>query len=361
VRLVSPLLKRVVYPGLAQIGYLRRHTRGQLCVVTYHGVRPAGYRDIDPDLDGSLVSGPMLRLQIRLLKSHYSVVTPDQFLRWIQRKAELPPRALLLTCDDGLKNTLTEMLPVLRDEGVSCLFFITGGSAGDTLQMLWYEELYLMLLQTPPGLLEVEELGVRVSLRGRDERRKIWLAMVKSLSRVDSGRRSVLMEQVRKQCGLAEDWQSAYWNDSARRSRFGLLNANEVRELVASGMSIGAHTLSHPMLSHASDEVARGEISASRSVLEQAFGVRIWALAYPFGDATSVTAREMKMADEAGFECAFVNYGGGFGAELPVFALPRVHVTAEMSLGEFEAHVSGFHRRLRRLGQQEAASVAQGG
>jgi hypothetical protein len=32
---------------------------------------------------------------------------------------------------------------------------------------------------------------------------------------------------------------------------------------------------------------------------------------------------------------------------LPRFALPRVHVTAEMSLSEFEAHVSGFHRDFR--------------
>jgi hypothetical protein len=55
----------------------------------------------------------------------------------------------------------------------------------------------------------------------------------------------------------------------------------------------------------------------------------------------------MQMAERAGFECAFMNVGGGFGAQLPKFALPRVHVTADMKLSEFEAHVSGFHRDFR--------------
>jgi hypothetical protein len=43
-----------------------------------------------------------------------------------------------------------------------------------------------------------------------------------------------------------------------------------------------------------------------------------------------------------------VNSGGGLGAEMPRFALPRVHVTRTMNLGEFEAHVSGFYRSLRQ-------------
>ena len=62
------------------------------------------------------------------------------------------------------------------------------------------------------------------------------------------------------------------------------------------------------------------------------------------------------MAQEAGFECAFMNVGGGFGAPLPKFALPRVHVTADMGLAEFEAHVSGFQQALRARFLREATA-----
>ncbi len=54
------------------------------------------------------------------------------------------------------------------------------------------------------------------------------------------------------------------------------------------------------------------------------------------------------MAQEAGYAAAFLNVGGGLGMNLPPYALPRVHVTAGMNLGEFEAHVSGFHARLQQ-------------
>jgi len=280
-------------------------------------------------------------------------------MRWIEGSGELPERAVLLTCDDGLKNNLTDMLPILRDEGVSCLFFVTGASAGDVLQMLWYEELYVMLLQPPePGLVE-KSGGAVFALR--EDRRMAWLEMVRQLSRSDAAARADCLRMVRKKYGLKEDWQKTFWQDSSRGSRFLLLNVNEVRQLVASGMAIGAHTLSHPMLPEARDEVAREEISASRRLLETALGTRVWALAYPFGDPASVTPREQRMAHEAGFRCAFVNYGGGFGAELPPFALPRVHVTADMTLGEFEAHVSGFHRALREhWAEREPIRVSRG-
>jgi hypothetical protein len=48
-----------------------------------------------------------------------------------------------------------------------------------------------------------------------------------------------------------------------------------------------------------------------------------------------------------------LNTGGGLGAKInhskiTRFALPRVHVTADMSLFELEAHISGFYRSLRK-------------
>jgi peptidoglycan/xylan/chitin deacetylase (PgdA/CDA1 family) len=124
-------------------------------------------------------------------------------------------------------------------------------------------------------------------------------------------------------------------------------------------MSIGAHSLSHPILARAPEDVAWREISESRSVLEKALGQTVWAFGYPFGNAATVTARDLRLAEQAGFRCAFMNAGGGFGAKINRFALPRVHVTAEMSLAEFEAHISGFYRSLRKrlLGCDELDAV----
>ncbi len=358
-RLISPLLKHAVYPGLAKAGYLRRRAGAGPAVVTYHGVMPRGYRMMDPSLDGSLVTADSLRRQLRLLKAQYNVISPQQFLQWCRSKQELPPRSVLLTCDDGLRNTLTEMLPILQEMGLSCLFFITGASLSETSCMIWYEELHLMFLSAPNSFaLEIQELGAPVHAAGREEKRALWWNLVKKLSKCDSSRRTGILEQMRQQLGLSEDWNARYLQDSANSQRFLMLNARELQRLAEAGMSVGAHTLSHPMLSQSGEDACWSEISESRRGLEQALGKPVWALAYPFGGPASITQRELEMAERAGYHCAFLNVGGGFGAETPRFAWPRVHVTSEMSLAEFEAHVSGFYRWARKRLLREELRIA---
>jgi peptidoglycan/xylan/chitin deacetylase (PgdA/CDA1 family) len=350
---VSPILKRVLYPALANTGYLRRRAHGgAFCVLTYHGVLPNEYEARDPQQDGSLVSAENLRAQLRLLKEIYHVVSPDEAHEWIEDGKELPERAILITCDDGLRNALTDMAPILQEEALSCLFFVLGASALGNSRMLWYEELYLLLLAAPAGSYGFDSLGLdllegTIELGERAQRRSVWWSLVKKLSQYDQELRIGFIETARVKFGLLEQWNAECWNNEAQRRRFSLLGAEDLRQLVDQGMSIGAHTLNHPILSQLSSELAWQEISESRSVLENVTGKPVWALAYPFGDPASVTGREMLMAEQAGFQCAFMNIGGGFGATLPRFALPRIHVTADMSLAEFEAHVSGFHRDFR--------------
>jgi peptidoglycan/xylan/chitin deacetylase (PgdA/CDA1 family) len=349
VRFVSPLLKHGVFPALAKLGYLRHRNGGGPAIVTYHGIMPQGYKMMDPDLDGSLVTAESFRRQIQLLKKQYNVISPEEFLGWLDSKQELPPRAVLLTCDDDLRNTLTEMVPVLQEQKLSCLFFVTGASLDEVSSMLWYEQLYLMFLATKKRVVNLDNVrpGSRDRALTQDEKRSLWWNLVKHLSKYDANARQTMIEEVRAQLALPDDWGVHLLTDPLRK-RFLMLNVTELLALVAAGMAVGAHTLTHPVLSEISPEAAWNEISESRCQLEKVIGRPVWALAYPFGDLTSVTERELEMAERAGFTCAFLNIGGGFGAAMPRFALPRVHVTGAMNLGEFEAHVSGFYRSLRQ-------------
>jgi peptidoglycan/xylan/chitin deacetylase (PgdA/CDA1 family) len=358
-RIVSPFLKRVLYPAMSMAGIFRRTSASGLAAVTYHGVLPQGYKTVDAALDGNLITSEMLRRQLRLLKKHYNVISPEDALAWREGRRELPLRAVLLTCDDGLLNCLTDMLPVLQQEKVSCLFFVTGASAEDCRTMLWYEELFLLFLRGPAGPFEVSSEGVLIQgeLGPRGQRRAICWSAVRRLSQVDTGIRASFLRAARTQFGLHAE-RSLDEGNLASCRRFGLLTSTELRELASAGMTIGAHALSHPMLSQLPPELAYAEISESRARLESVIEKRVWAFAYPFGDPQSVTPQVLAMTQKAGFEAAFLNFGGGLGTDLPPYALPRVHVTAGMSLGEFEAHVSGFHARLQRRARRLAPGVA---
>jgi len=101
------------------------------------------------------------------------------------------------------------------------------------------------------------------------------------------------------------------------------------------------------------------EIAESRSDLEKALGVPVWAIAYPFGGTDSVSTRETQMAERAGYDCAFMNCGGAFGIDTPRFGIPRVHISLDTTVYEFEAHLSGLHEKLRRrFGRTEQIPAA---
>jgi len=353
-RLISPLLKHMVYPLLSGSGFLHHVAgRGGLSVLTYHGVLPEGYQSSDSFLDGNLVSAKSFRQQLRWLRTHYRVVPPEDVLAWLKQGAELPPRSVLLTCDDGLLNTLTDMLPILREEGLPCLFFITGMSAGEVPRMLWYEELYLSLVSARSGPVSFESLGIQTDLGALPQRRSLWWELVRKLSQREPRERDSFVQNARVQCRLAEVGEDARTSDDGGRRRFFLLTRTQLKQLAASGMCIGAHTMSHPLLSQQRVESALMEMQESRRTLENLLGKRVWAFAYPFGDPSSFTSRDIQLAELAGFQCAFRNFGGGFGARLPHFAIPRVHVSGEMGPAEFEAHVSGFHQLLRGRAKAE--------
>ena len=65
------------------------------------------------------------------------------------------------------------------------------------------------------------------------------------------------------------------------------------------------------------------------------------------------------MAEKAGYDCAFVNFGGGFGKDTPRFGIPRIHISLDTTVSEFEAHVSGLHEGMRRrFGRAEQIPAA---
>jgi peptidoglycan/xylan/chitin deacetylase (PgdA/CDA1 family) len=369
-RFVSPALKHLVFPALSKSGYLRYVAGDGPAVVTYHGVFPPGYEIRNPALDGNLVHAEALRRQLELLKRSYHVITPEEFLSWSELqwskgkigdgessqengstvKQSLPRRSVLLTCDDALRNTITEMVPILHEFGLSCLFFATGASAAPTPSMLWYEELYLMLLEaSEPIALNLPEAGIRTNIVSPwlKERHAFWWSLVGKLSQFGGESRREFLNRIQRQLCLSENWRLKFVEDSCLAARFLALDKSGLQQLAAAGMTIGAHSLSHPILARASDDLAWKEIAESKTALEKVLGQPVWAFGYPFGNAATVTQRDLKFAELTGFQCSFMNTGGGFGATNYRFAIPRVHVTANMSLSEFEANISGFYRSLR--------------
>lgn len=347
-RVVSPVLKRVVYPVLSKSGLLRKTALGVPVVLTYHGLFPPGYSEHSLTLDGHLVTADLFRRHMRLLRSEYNLISPQQFLAYVLGEVACPPRSVLLTCDDGLGNVLTEMVPIIKELELPFLLFLTGASASEQGSMLWYEKLYLWLEQGKgSACLQLPDTSELLVVRAGSPAAQ-WRPFIRTLSRFVADQREQLLCELRTQLGISETWDSEYSRNEPLRRRFFVLNVAETRALVSAGVTIGAHTMSHPMLSKMCKQSVYTEMAESRARIEAATGASVWAIAYPFGDHEAVGAREATIAKCAGFQCGFVNSEMRTSTD-ERFMIPRIHVSSEMSTAELDAHLSGFYRRLRAI------------
>src|SRR5581483_9444262 len=100
---------------------------GDPIVVMYHYVRePHPGKRQPPHLTTA-----RFRRQIEVLAKCRIVVTPDDFLAWVNGAGALPNEAALLTFDDGLADHRREVHPILAEHGIQAAFYPNARSVLD--------------------------------------------------------------------------------------------------------------------------------------------------------------------------------------------------------------------------------------
>lgn len=91
------------------------------------------------------------------------------------------------------------------------------------------------------------------------------------------------------------------WDRAAGEPPQKLMDDHEIRTWLADGHEIGAHTVTHPLLTKLPPERARAEIFDARKMLEDRFGLPIRHFCYPYGDCNQ---QVRDWVGEAGYEAA---------------------------------------------------------
>lgn len=91
------------------------------------------------------------------------------------------------------------------------------------------------------------------------------------------------------------------WDRGIERPSLPLMDEAQIREWLAAGQEIGAHTMTHPRLTTLPVDRARAEIFDSKHELEDRFGIPIRHFCYPYGD---YNAAVRDIVAEAGYATA---------------------------------------------------------
>ncbi|MEY4713128.1 MAG: hypothetical protein RIS88_2578 [Pseudomonadota bacterium] len=113
------------------------------------------------------------------------------------------------------------------------------------------------------------------------------------------------------------------WDVPMGVQRARLMNVHHLREWMAWGMEVGAHTRNHVDLRACDPVRACAEIAHSRSDLEQALGVPVCSFCYPYGRYRD---EHVEMARAAGFETATTSDSACARWNADLLRLPRLTV-----------------------------------
>ena len=120
------------------------------------------------------------------------------------------------------------------------------------------------------------------------------------------------------------------------------LSWDEVKQMRESGVSFGAHSLSHPHLSDLNER----EISESKKVVEGKTGVSTGLFSYPYGEFNPKTADEVK---KAGYKAALTTEYGLNDKNTDLFMLKRIPVNDNYSFRYFVISLFPVLRKLSRF------------
>jgi peptidoglycan/xylan/chitin deacetylase (PgdA/CDA1 family) len=288
-------------------------------ILSYHRVN-----DVDDPFFPAL-STDVFERQMAFIARAYVVLSVEEIVDRMRRRA-LPRNALAITFDDGYRDNLTHAAPILARHGLPATVFLATGAIARA-EPLWFDRLALAFKLTRASVLEVRGLAA-LPLGTTAQRLAALTETLTRCKRMTSSDRRRTMEGVLLALNVTDE----------RVLKKLMLSWDDVQALIGLGISIGAHTVSHPILSHLAPEEARSEIFGSAAMIEAVCGRAPRAFAYPNGRQDDYSEMVTAMVREAGFTCAVTTRFGVNTAATPPYELRRG--------GPWEQHLPTFALKL---------------
>jgi peptidoglycan/xylan/chitin deacetylase (PgdA/CDA1 family) len=109
-----------------------------------------------------------------------------------------------------------------------------------------------------------------------------------------------------------------------------------VREMCRGGMTMGAHTVNHPVLARHSRDSQHAEIMGSLERIAEETGERPASFSYPDGTRGSFDSTSRALLQEGGVRFAFSNYGGiARPGRWDPYDIPRISLGHQMTRHRF--------------------------
>ena len=322
---MQDIIKKIVWLVLYNIGFWKHRESNGLLVLTYH--RISDELDIQDPLKVSMEN---FEKQILFLKENYSIISGEQLADIITNKRLFPPKACLITFDDGWRDNYTHAFPILKRYRVPAIIFISTDYIG-TDKMFWHEKLKKILIKMPDSV-DRQNLKKVLDQWPPDVAKSIFDILKSSLSR----RYPIINDLIiflkgfdpQKNDELNFKLETLFHNDDDNSPV--MLSWEQVKEMSQSNICFGSHTKSHAILTQISKNKLPEELGGSKKGIEDRLGKPVYFLSYPNGNYNQVI---IDAAKDVGYLASFTCLPGVSVSCEERFEMKRKHIREDHALG----------------------------
>jgi len=271
--------------------------RSSAAVLVYHRVAATTH-----DPFGQAVKPETFERQLRMLGDFGSLIPVGELVERMTHGRTVAG-TIAVTFDDGYADNLEVAAPVTATLGVPITVFVTTQPVFAETPF-WWDELPIASAEAgSPAIPNAPDADTVQQ----------WHL---TLRRESGARRAALLREI---TAVASYQRRA---DAGRP-----MTPDELRRLAAlPGITIGAHTVTHPSLAALPADEQRREMAESRETLERFLGEPVRLLAYPFGKPPDVASETKALAQALGYAAAFTTVPLPLRPDADRFALPRLTV-----------------------------------
>lgn len=300
-------LRRGKRNGRPVFPYFSRRSQPNFQILTYHRFVAAN----DPFFAGMPVE--VFDRQIRFLSRYYQVVDLGQLMRRLDEGGEIPPNVVALTFDDGYRDNYELAYPVLQRYGVPATIFLATGFV-NRQELLWNDKVRYALKHTNCQELILNFEGERrYPLQTSGQRLAAACDILYRFFHILHSEKLRLVDEICAQLKVrdfGELWDS-------------MLTWKQIQEMNKAGISFGAHTVTHPILSRLPLDHAREEILQSKRNIEERLDAPVDLFAYPVGRPVDFNEELKSVVRKLGFRAAVSTIFGTNTADTDRYALCR--------------------------------------
>jgi peptidoglycan/xylan/chitin deacetylase (PgdA/CDA1 family) len=310
----------------------RRHP----LVVLYHGVTTNAQPEGSENYRWKHIPLPAFQRQIDWLAAHFAIVPLTDIERHVQNRSPFDRPVCAITFDDGYRNNYTNAFPVLHKKKIPATFFVSTGFVDDRAA-LWPDRLEFAINKA-----QISSFAVTWS--DGEKRYECQTTAQKILADGDiRGRLKRVANDVRETviASIVTQTQADLQQELSSHPEYAPLSWQEIRQMATQGMAIGAHTVSHPILSMLPMTAQEAEIRVSAERIRAEVG-QCDSFAYPNGQPGDWTQETKTALRSAGFMTAWTTEMRRIRPqqEGDLLALPRIALDAGHQDRQFAARVS---------------------